>query len=196
MTTQPLLPVPGPSFEDILQTGHVTRWHTKPMAVPQTLADHLAKVALLADRLGRHLPDQYDDQVAHETLLLALDHDLPETEHGDIPNPAKRWLCRELSARVGEEASYDDAVARDWWHDRGLGAPEPSPLAEALVRVADILEAATRYWTYGLDHGLRHKLVFEAFAGCRKHLPELLPVVAEALAAAGVPGALIEEAAA
>lgn len=188
--TQPLLPVPGPSFEDILQTGHVLRWHTKPMAAHQSLADHLAKVALLADRLGRHMPERYDDRVAHETLILALHHDFPETEHGDIPNPAKRWL----NARLGQ--GYDAEVAFDWWRDRGLDAPAAAPLAEALVKVADILEAATRYWTYGLDDNLRDRLVFEACTVCRALLPDLLPVVGEALAAAGVPGALVAEAAA
>jgi len=183
-----LLPVPGPSFEDIFATGHVSRWHTKPMAVPQTLADHLAKVAMLADRLGRHLPERYDDAVAFETQQLALEHDLPETEHGDIPNPAKRWLNDRLPA------SYDDAVATDWWAARGFAAPAPSPLADDLVKVADILEAAARYWVYGLDEGLRHQLIFECARKTRAILPELLPVVAEALAAAGVHSALVGEA--
>lgn len=182
------LTVPGPSFEDILRTGHVSRWHTRPMAVPQTLADHLAKVALLADRLGRHLPERYDDQVAYETLMLALDHDLPETEHGDIPNPAKKWLNAHLLA------PYDDLIATDWWQARGLTAPQPTALADDLVRVADILEAAARFWVYGLDDEVKHLLVFETAAVCRHLLPELLPVVAEALAAAGVNQQLVGEA--
>lgn len=185
-----LFSVPGPTFADILQTGHVSRWHTKPMAVPQTLADHLAKVALLADRLGRHLPHRYDDQVAHETLLFALHHDLPETEHGDIPNPAKRWLNAHLAG------PYDAMVEEDWWLARGKGAPLVDALAFDLVRLADILEAATRYWTYGLDRDLQPKLVFETFVVCRKLLPELLPIVSDVLQAAGVPAPLIDEAAA
>ena len=188
--TQPLLSVPGPSFEDIFATGHVKRWHTKPEAVAQTLADHLAKVAMLADRLGRHLGEAYTPQLAYETLMLALDHDLPETEHGDIPNPAKRWLNTRL---VGP---YDYEVAVDWWQARGQSAAEPSPLAEQLLWVADILEAAGRYWVYGLDHGLRHQMIFEACTVTRRVRPDLLPVVAEALRAAGVPVALVEEAAA
>ena len=180
----------GPTFEDILQTGYVTRWHTKPMACPQTLADHLAKVALLADRLGRHLLERYDEAVAHETLLWALHHDMPETEHGDIPNPAKRWLDAHLIRR------YDEMVEETWWHERGEGEPQPSDLAVALVRVADILEAATRFWTFGLDEAVKTQLVFEAVAVTRKVLPELLPVVTEALAAAGVSDALLAEVAA
>lgn len=179
--------IPGPTFEDILATGHVLRWHTKPQATAQTLADHLAKVALLADRLGRHLPERYDEATAHATLLWALCHDLPETEHGDIPNPAKRWLNAHLLR------PYDEMVAEDWWRDRGEPLPEPCPLAVALVRVADILEAATRFWTYGLDDEVRPNIIFEALAVTRRVLPELLPVVAEALEAAGVPGRVVEE---
>ena len=185
------LTIPGPTFEDILRTGYVLRWHTRPMAQMQTLADHLAKVGLLADRLGRHLPERYDDQVAYETLLLALQHDLSETEHGDIPNPAKKWL----NDRLGDR--YDDLVALDWWRGRGLTDPPLyADLADLLVRVADILEAAARYWVYGLDPDIKAHLVFETATVTRRLLPELLPVVAEALAAAGVPAVLISEAAA
>lgn len=182
--------LPGPTFADILATGHVRRWHTKPEAAPQTLADHLGKVALLADRLGRHLPERYDDAAAHETLLWALCHDLPETEHGDIPNPAKRWLNNHLLR------PYDEMVAEDWWRDRGEPAPEPSALPLALVQVADILEAATRYWTYGLDAEVKLSIVSEVGIVTRRVLPELLPVVALALEAAGVSRDLLAELAA
>lgn len=184
------LTLPGPTFEDILACGHLRRWHTRPEAAPQTLADHLAKVALLADRLGRHLPERYDDAVAHETLVWALCHDLPETEHGDIPRPSKRWLDKHLIR------PYDEMVAEDWWQDRGEPVPEPCPLAAALVEVADILEAATRYWTYGLDHEVREVIIGEVGTLTRRVLPELLPVVAQALRAAGVPDDLLADLAA
>ena len=184
------LTVPGPSFEDIFSLGHVSRWHTKPMAVPQTLADHKAKVSLLADRLGRHMPDRYDDAVAYQTVMWGLHHDAPENWHGDPPNPAKKWLNAHLVR------NYDEMVAEDWWLERGMDAPQFDPLAVSLGRVADILEAAGRYWVYGLDQALRESMVHEAFVVTRRELPELLLVVAEALEAAGVPKALVAELAA
>ena len=186
-----LLPtVPGPTFGDIFATGNLLRWHSAAQAGTQTLADHLAKVALLADRLGRYLPESYDDAVAYETLLLALQHDLPETEHGDIPNPAKRWLNNHLLR------PYDDMVAEDWWLERGQEVPQYSPLAVALVKVADILEAAARYWVYGLDREKAQTVVFEVGVTTRRVLPELLPVVAQALTDAGVAPELVAEIAA
>lgn len=183
--------VTGPTFEDILATGHVLRWHTKPMARTQTLADHLGKVAQLADKLGCHLGERYDDAMALDTLRYALAHDLPETEHGDIPNPAKRWLDAHLGG-----PSYDAQIERCWWEARNEDAPLPPALAFDLVRLADILEAATQYWVYGLDQEVRSGLIFEALGRCRLLFPELLPVACEALAAAGVAEAVISEAAA
>ena len=184
------LTVPGPTFEDIFDLGHVSRWHTKPMAVAQTLADHKAKVALLADRMGRHLGDRYDDATAYETLLWGLGHDEPEVTHGDVPNPAKQWL----NARLPRP--YDEMVAEDWWGERGQTAPEYGPLAEALGRVADSLEASGRYWIYGLNQQLRQDMIYQTIATTRRILPELLHVVMEALESAGVPKDLVAEAAA
>ncbi len=184
------LTLPGPTFEDILATGHLRRWHTRPHAQAQTLADHLSKVALLADRLGRYLAERYDDAVAHETLFWALHHDFPETEHGDIPRPSKRWLNERLVR------PYDEKVAEDWWQDRGEPVPEPCALAVALVKVADILEAATWFWTYGLDQEVRTGIIGEVGTLTQKVLPELLPVVAQALRAAGVPDDLLADLAA
>lgn len=193
----PIHPIslPGPTPEDILAVGYVTRWHTKPMAVPQSLSDHLAKVALLADWLGRRLGEEvYTPALALDALRWALVHDLPETEHGDIPNPAKRWLNTRIP--WPDFVGYDDALAFEWWAKRDADAPQPYELVEQLVAIADILEAATRFWVFGLVPDLRVQLVFEAFAVTRKLRPDLMGPVGEVLAAAGVPDALIGEAAA
>jgi 5'-deoxynucleotidase len=186
----------GPTPLDLLATSHVVRWHTVATTRHQTLADHLGKVALLADHLGNHLGGRYTPEVALETLRKGLNHDLPETEHGDIPAPAKGWLNKALGSR------YDDQVATAWWDARRMDVPKPSQLAEDLVAVADILEACAWYWTFGLTaqrgdvHDLRSALVFETFNQCKLLLPELVGAVGEILAAAGVPDTLINEAAA
>jgi len=188
MTIRPVS-LPGPMPADLLATSHLVRWHTKPTARHQSLADHLGMVAQLADHLGLHLGPDYGPDVALETLRYALQHDLPETEHGDIPNPAKRWLNQRL-----EGGRYDALVADTWWGDRSLEAPMPWPLAEKLVKVADILEACCWYWVYGLLPDLRQTLVFEAVTVCRRELPQLLNAVSDVLSAAGVPDGLISEA--
>ncbi len=185
------IPIPGPRPEDLLAIGFVKRWHNKPTTQQQTLADHLGKVALYADWLGLHLREVYDDLAIVETLEWALTHDLPETEHGDIPNPAKKWLNKSLGQ------SYDDLVSVTWWSDRkASGAPVVGQLAQDLVAIADILEAATWFWTFGLDQDIKTTLIFDTFKVCRQRIPKLVPAVSDFLAAAGVPAALVGEAAA
>jgi hypothetical protein len=61
------------------------------------------------------------------------------------------------------------------------------------VKVADILEAATRYWTYGMEEEVKVSIVSEVGSVTRRVLPELLPVVALALEAAGVSRDLLAE---
>jgi hypothetical protein len=182
--------LPGPRPEDLLALSYLTRWHNKPTTRQQTLGEHLAKVALMADQLGHQLGDRYDDEAALETLCWALQHDLPETEHGDIPNPAKRWLDKSLGH------PYDDLVATTWWRDRGAAHPSPSLLTQDLVAIADILDASVWFWVFGLERELAIELVFDTFRVCRSRLPILIPAVSEFLAAAGVPATLIGEAAA
>jgi hypothetical protein len=189
----------GPTPMDLLAAADVTRWHTTATARNQTLADHQGMVASLADHLGQRLGSRYSPYDALLTLRWALAHDLPETEHGDIPNPSKAWLDNRMVAG----GCYDHQVAKDWWNARGCQRPLPTPLAEDLVSIADKLEACCWYWRFGLTprrgssaRDLREEMVFEALRTCRVLLPELQGPVSECLTAAGVPDSLIAEASA
>lgn len=190
----------GATPMDLLATGHVLRWHTTPTARVQTLADHIAKVALLADHLGRHLgTERYTPEVALETLRWGLIHDLPETDNGDIPTPAKAWLNRWMPEGVKD---YDSVLACYWWAERHKVWVHPSDIPWRLVSCADLLEACCWYWTFGLvnlrsdSKDLRSDLVYGTCRLCRDLLPELLGPVCEVLSAAGIPEGLIFEASA
>lgn len=189
---------------DILALGSVTRWHTLRTARAQTLADHKARGALLAVWLGHRLPlGQFGAMDELEVLRLFLQHDVPETLQGDMPNPAKRVLNEYLGEVPGEPGAqdYDTQMEAAFWGARGAANPmaSASDLALRLLRVADVLEAACFYWQEGLtlrrpgiDH-LPTAIVREALGVCARELPGLLTAAAEVLLAAMVPVELIEE---
>jgi len=116
--------VKGPPLVTSLRAREVYRWHTVPVARPQTLADHSYAVACVARRLlqviGR--PD-----LIPQAVEAALDHDIAETVFGDTPAPAKGAL---------------GGFGRYW-------GPE-DPLWKRVLRVADKLEAYTYVAQFGI----------------------------------------------
>lgn len=175
---------------DILALGSVVRWHTLRTARAQTLAEHKARVALLAVWLGHRLPvGRFGAMDELELLRLALLHDAPETQFGDVPNPSKQAL------NLLETMDYDALVDGVFWQARGAANPMAtgSDLVLKLLRVADVLEAACFYWQEGLTLArpnvpdLRTAIVTEALAAVYRELPELGAAVDEVLDAAGVP---------
>jgi 5'-deoxynucleotidase len=187
---------------DILATGTVVRWHTLRTARQQTLADHKARVALLAVWLGHRLPVGrfgHHDELA--VLRLALLHDMPETQYGDVPNPSKRAL-NELQAGPDATGSrdYDSVVDGLFWEARGAENPMvvASDLALRLLRVADVVEAACFYWQEGLTKtrpscpNLHATILAEALGTVSRELPDLLRATAEVLVGAEVPEDLVD----
>ena len=184
---------------DILATGCVTRWHTLRTARAQTIAEHSARVAKLAVWLGHRLPlGRFGAMDELELLRLALIHDVPETQFGDVPNPSKLALNRL------EVMDYDALVDGVFWGDRGVPNPMAtgSDLVLRLLRLADVLEAACFYWQEGLTlhrpnvRDLKLAIVSEALAVLSRTLPELLDAVEEVLDAAGVPQVMERQASA
>jgi len=184
---------------DILALGTVTRWHTLRTARAQTLADHKARVALLAVWLGHRLPlGRFGAHDELELLRLALLHDVPETQFGDVPNPSKMTL------NLLETMDYDHLVDGVFWQARGVANPmaTASNLALSLLKVADVLEAACFYFQEGLTitrpgvPDLKMAIVIEALNKVSRELPELRGAVDEVLDAAGVPELLERQASA
>lgn len=189
---------------DIHALGSVVRWHTVRTCRFQTLGEHKARVALLAVWLGHRLPlGRFGAMDELEVLRASLLHDVPETQYGDMPNPAKQIINIWLGEIPGEAGAqdFDTQVGARFWAARGVADPLVSvgETAGALLKVADILEAASFFWVEGLTlfrPGTGHLptlIVREAMSICARELPDLLTHVGEVLLGAGVPVSLIEE---
>lgn len=132
--------------EDILAHGWTTRWHTAPTRRAQSLAEHVAKVAMIAAKLA----DALDPKPEPEELLALIQdcllHDAPEVIYGDLPNPGK------LAINAFTGMDLDSNLEARFWGatDRGT---RPVPTHDTgllgIRRLADILEATTFYWTEG-----------------------------------------------
>jgi len=181
---------------DILALGHVKRWHTVETARAQTLAEHTGRGAMLAVWLGHRLPvGQFDHRDELALWRAFMVHDMPKTQNGDVPNPSKQVLNRL------ESIDYDALMDGIFWEARGCGNPMAtvSPVVLALLRLADVLEAACFYWASGLTERrpgqppLKIVIAQEALVATERLLPELHAAVAEVLHAAGLGDELIDQ---
>lgn len=178
---------------DILAMGQVTRWHTTETTRAQTIGEHSARVALLAVWLGHQLGlNRFPALYELETLRLALIHDAPETQYGDVPAPTKAVLEQET------DISFDLIVDGLFWEARGCRNPLPAAahIPRALVRMADILDAAIFYSQAGVTQrrpgceDIRAELIRQVWKAVDANLPELESSVSQVLEEAGIPATL------
>lgn len=86
---------------DILSYSHTKRYHCIQMIGTQTVAEHSARVAMLADQI-------MDGNASANLLRACLQHDLAECITGDIPAPAK-WRNKDLRDAVARvETKFED----------------------------------------------------------------------------------------
>lgn len=74
---------------ELMRIGDVKRWHTVRTALDQTLADHSARVALIALRLYWYHTGRTDNADIAALLTTALLHDAAEVHLGDPPPAGK-----------------------------------------------------------------------------------------------------------
>lgn len=119
-----------PAFDEIMGLGHVTRWHIWPTAGrSQTVADHSAKVALIAEQLAA--AESFSGEERLQVMRWALVHDAHEQVFGDVPKLVVRWL-RTAGIRL------EDRCMRSFWGS----TPDLSAPVRAMVDAADLIEAA------------------------------------------------------
>ena len=123
----------GNMLNDLLALSHVPRWAIVPHAPPQSVGDHVFRVMVIAVELAHRLRMPPLSQGALIAILL---HDADESRTGDIPTPAKAKMA------TGEQVKYCP-----WM-------PEVEQFPQAhereIVRLADLLEAATFIHMYGV----------------------------------------------
>lgn len=178
------------TLHDIQAMSHVKRWHASSVRRAQNLAEHSFNVAMLGLKLGSLLANPIEDEDRLQLLELALVHDIPETQFGDVPSPTK-WHLRDSMG-----LDYDAVMDRAFWVQRGAEyAPseDATPLVRGILRIADVLEAALFILAEGYNHQLAASVVKECWALTQRLLPELSKPVAELLTQGGAPSWLLRE---
>lgn len=107
------------NLTDIVKTGHVKRWQIVRTHRDQTIAEHMYKVTMIAgmiwDNLGTgNLSIKDRDGIRSRLIAIALIHDLPEIDSGDLPTPFK----------ADHKKGYGDWEAL-WWCARQTYATSP-----------------------------------------------------------------------
>lgn len=177
-----------------LATGTVTRWHTFRTEREQSIAEHSARVTMIAVSLGHALgPSRFLAQDELEVRRLSEWHDIHEVEFGDMPHPVKSWLLE------FESLDFDRAADAAFAARLGLASPmlEARHLSLALVAVADRLEGACFYWQEGRTQwhpDLGHvptAIVRTALKVTLRMMPELVDTALGYLEQATVPADLL-----
>lgn len=117
----------------VMEAQDIKRWTIVPMSKTQSVAEHSFNVVFIADCLySRVTHDRYSTFERHDTLSLALCHDLAEVYVGDIPATMKDAAPLECSKL--EEAALPTMAIR-------LKASMMS-VSGHIVKVADYIEGA------------------------------------------------------
>ena len=131
------------TFQEMMRTGHVTRWQIVRTARQQTIAEHMYRVWIITVQLCKVL--DIGLETASSANVWALYHDMPEVLTGDIATPAKEAMRRALPdddpVRNIELAMSD--TYRRAWEDAKRKVNDTEPTAYEIVKLADLIEART-----------------------------------------------------
>lgn len=133
--------------DQIRALGETVRWHTRATLRSQTVADHSAKVALLA----LYLWPSPQPEVRLAILQWALMHDAHEPQFGDLPYPVKQAMRQKgLDLDLESQGIFFQPL------ENPVNYLPTDVLA--VVDVADILEAAvfSAKWLPEIAAEIRH----------------------------------------
>lgn len=114
---------------ELMRIGDVKRWHTVRTALDQTLADHSARVALIALQLYWYHTGRTDNADIAALLTTALLHDAAEVHLGDPPPAGKTtmYMAAEIALLSGLSPLFKGGVQ--------------NYELKSIVKVADRIEA-------------------------------------------------------
>lgn len=148
-------------IEKQLRTGHVRRWHIVAVSREQSIAEHMHRVGIIAEQILRIL-DRYswDSNLTINVMRWAHIHDRSEVVTGDTPTPAK--VAMRYASEVGRDSEeVVDPLARitaiiDPEADELRRCVEhDQPLAGAIVKLADLIEAMNYVGIFGCGRHAR-----------------------------------------
>lgn len=123
-------------IQDILKAGTVNRWNIVSTIRPQTLAEHLFNVAMIARELAKEIPSV----PVTTSTYWGLMHDIEEVILGDLPTPTKK----RMAAKGWNWTTIEDEVM-----PRSERVPDDDNL-KLLIKCADRMEALWFIKTYGI----------------------------------------------
>ncbi len=127
-------------YSDIMKYPGMTRWHMVRVKRPQTLAEHVAMVAMIASKMVYSYAPHLLSHIS-EVYEYALIHDTHEIKFGDLPTPVKK----------ANDSDIDDMFSKMYWENLGVSPPDPLPEVKAIVKLADMIEAIMYYAIEGYD---------------------------------------------
>jgi len=156
------------SIVEKLRTGHVKRWQIVRVAREQTIAEHMYRVAIIAEAMAEAMG--FDGYAINDIRNWALIHDLPEVIIGDIPTPTKR-------AMRGPMTDLELSVDSDF-RDKYEHLAEYQPVVLEVVKLADLAEAIDFLDVEGLGQhakdvqGKLHGELIMKIGSCKRNYPE------------------------
>ena len=129
-----------------------TGWLLRGLRNVESIADHSYRVSLLAMILADCLNEDGMDVNVETVMRIALLHDIAESQMGDIPHPATRYIPEDVKEK-GERAAVQEMVETfgmlgdryvALWHS----FEDASTLEAKIVRVADKLEMMIQAFEY------------------------------------------------
>lgn len=148
------------NVQDQIRAGKVKRWHILPVPT-QNVAEHSYNVALLARHIAEHLGYSRDWVV--RVVEYALFHDVSEVLTSDVPTPIKNAVGPQLIAMVKQVESCI-------WPD----GHRMSERTVAIVKAADLLDAAGYIWPYVRDKDQLLDVIGKAFKDIKDRYVELV----------------------
>lgn len=131
-----------------------TGWLMRGLRNVESIADHCYRVSLLAMVFADCLNEEGMGMAVNvETVMrIALLHDIAESQIGDIPHPATRYIPEDIKEK-GERAAVQDMVSAfgklgERYTELWQSFEDASTLEARIVRVADKLEMMIQAFEY------------------------------------------------
>lgn len=129
-----------------------TGWLLRGLRNVESIADHCYRVSLLAMIFADCLNEEGMEVDVETVMRIALLHDIAESQLGDIPHPATRYIPEDIKEK-GERAAVQDMVGAfgkigDRYVALWQSFEDASSLEAKIVRVADKLEMMIQAFEY------------------------------------------------